>query len=147
MQFLTILLTTAVGSSHSFTTVNTNTAWGRTSLQMGKIIETERIHLRGLLWQRRSRRVRSYEILRPRDLPADIGSQKIFDLEAGAKIESHSHPASGQYFVAEGNVSVKTADESKEYKPGNMFITPADTEYTLEANDVPVVILELRLTI
>ena len=71
---------------------------------------------------------------------SDIGSQKIFDLEAGAKIESHSHPASGQYFVAEGNVSVKTADESKEYKPGNMFITPADTEYTLEANDVPVVL-------
>ena len=139
MTYSTILLATAVGSSHAFTTVNTNTAWGRTSLQMGKIIDNDNVGKKESTFTAFSGSAvpgelgvtKSYDL----DLPADIGSQKIFELEAGAKVESHSHPNSGQYFVAEGNVSVKTADESKEYKPGNMFTIPADTEYTLEAND------------
>ncbi len=143
MKFSTILLATAVGSSHAFAPgVKTNTAWGRTSLQMGKIIDDGNVGKKESTFKAFSGRAvpgelgvtKSYDL----DLPADIGSQKIFELEAGAKVESHSHPASGQYFVAEGNISVKTSEEeSKEYTVGNMFIIPAETEYTLEANDGP----------
>ena len=139
MKFSTILLTAAVGSSRAFTTVNTNTAWGRTSLQMGKIIDHENVGKKESTFKPFSGSAvpgelgvtKSYDL----DLPADIGSQKIFVLDAGAKVESHSHPNSGQYFVFEGNVSVENADESKKYKPGNMFIIPGATKYTLEAID------------
>jgi len=77
------------------------------------------------------------EIAYPQDiaeskLKPKITEPKIFEFNGKSKIDRHSHPGSGQYFVTDGKITVNTADEKKTYEKGDMFIIPKDLEYDLE---------------
>jgi quercetin dioxygenase-like cupin family protein len=67
-----------------------------------------------------------------RKLTPKITEPKIFEFNGKSKIDKHSHPGSGQYFVTNGKITVSTADEKKTYEKGDMFIVPKDLEYDLE---------------
>ena len=77
------------------------------------------------------------EITYPQDIAESksvpkITEPKIFAFKGSSKVEKHSHPGSGQYFVTDGKITVTTDSEKKTYEKGDMFIIPKDVEYELE---------------
>jgi quercetin dioxygenase-like cupin family protein len=145
MKFNILVAVTIASCANAFAPSGTNGSPRTQALSMaGKIIDMSNIEttdddgpLSDGINPKAMGVARVKEIAYPQDiaerkLKPKIAEPKIFEFNGKSKIDRHSHPGSGQYFVTDGKITVNTADEKKTYEKGDMFIIPKDLEYDLE---------------
>ncbi|GAB4278032.1 MAG: hypothetical protein Kow0080_29430 [Candidatus Promineifilaceae bacterium] len=80
--------------------------------------------------------------VRARIFWADRMMMMRVDIDAGAVVPMHQHPAEQAGFVVNGRIKFTINGQSKWLKPGDGYLIPGDAPHMAEAADQPVQLVE-----